>query len=233
MRKNLLRVWIRRAFNGLMDDVLDLEGRNITRARQRLALEQTVEFIEDNLPATISFDNRYSLLKHLVRFIPSTENGLLCEFGVAGGKSINFLSKLMPDRILHGFDSFEGLPEDWSSRLPKGAFKQAMPKVEANVRLYKGWFSDTLPPFLAEHTGKADFLNIDCDLYSSTKTVLGLFAPRIQPGTIVYFDEFFNYAGWKEGEFKAFMEFIKTSGMDFEYLGYNSRGTQLAVKMKS
>jgi predicted O-methyltransferase YrrM len=232
MKKNPLRVWIKRAFNGLMDDVLEMESKNIEQARQRRALEQTAEFVEDNLPSAPSFDSRYNLLRHIVKFIPATENGLVCEFGVAGGKSINFLSKLMPERTLHGFDSFEGLPEDWASRLPKGAFKQAMPKVEANVRLYKGWFSESLPPFLAENTGKADFLNIDCDLYSSTKTVFELFAPRIQPGTVIYFDEFFNYAGWRDGEFKAFMEFIKSSGMGFEYLGYNSRGTQLAVRMK-
>lgn len=231
MKKNPLRVWLKRIVNSFMNDVLELESRDIVRARQRLALQQTVEFIESDLPSVGSFDTRYNLLKHLVQCIPASENGLLCEFGVAGGKSINFLSRLMPQRTLHGFDSFEGLPEDWASRLPKGAFKQAMPKVEANVRLYKGWFSDSLPPFLAENTGRADFLNIDCDLYSSTKTVFGLFAPRIQSGTVIHFDEFFNYAGWRNGEFKAFMEFVETSGMKFEYLGYNQRGTQLAVRM--
>lgn len=231
MKKNPFRVWVKRIFNSLMEDVLSLESRDIPLARQRLALQQTVEFVENNLPTVNSFDSRYALLKHLVQFIPTTENGLICEFGVAGGKSINFLSKLMPTRTLHGFDSFEGLPEDWASRLPKGSFKQAVPKVEANVTLYKGWFSDSLPPFLSENKGKVDFLNIDCDLYSSTKTVFELCASRIQSGTVINFDEFFNYAGWQEGEFKAFMEFVKQSDMKFEYLGYNQRGTQLAVRM--
>ena len=59
-----------------------------------------------------------------------------------------------------------------------------------------------------------------------------LFAPRILPGTVIFFDEFFNYPGWQDGEFKAFIEFVETSGMNFEYLGYNNRGTQLAVQMK-
>lgn len=231
MKKNPLRVWVKRVFNGLMNDVLELESRDIKLARQRLALEQTVEFVENNLPNAASFDSRYGLLKHIAQFIPATENGLICEFGVAGGKSINFLSKLMPTRTLHGFDSFEGLPEDWASRLPKGSFKQTVPQVEANVKLHKGWFSDSIPPFLSENIGKADFLNIDCDLYSSTKTIFELFAPRIQSGTVINFDEFFNYAGWQDGEYKAFMEFVKQSGMKFEYLGYNSRGTQLAVRM--
>lgn len=232
MKKNPLRVRLKRVFNNLMDDAFDIESRNILRARQQLALKQTVEFVEKHFPTVVSFDNRYSLFKHIFKFIPATENGLLCEFGVAGGKSINFLSTLMPNRTLYGFDSFEGLPEDWASRLQKGAFKQSIPAVASNVKLYKGWFSDTLPPFLAENGGKADFLNIDCDLYSSTKTIFELFAPRIQSGTVIYFDEFFNYAGWQGGEYKAFMEFVNASGMGFEYIGYNNRGTQLAVLMK-
>ncbi|MFN3741267.1 MAG: class I SAM-dependent methyltransferase [Anaerolineales bacterium] len=157
---------------------------------------------------------------------------MICEFGVAGGKSINFLAKLLPHRILHGFDSFEGLPEDWGAMLPKGAFKQPVPKVAANVRLHKGWFADSLPLFLAENSGKADFLFIDCDLYSSTRTVFEHFADRIQPGTLIYFDEFFNYPGWQEGEFKAFNEFVVAHNIKYDYLGYNNRGTQLAVRIK-
>lgn len=231
MKKSPLRVWLKRTFNGLMEDVLYVDSRDLERARQRLALEQTVEFIEHNLPGTTSFNNRYDLYRHLVKYIPSTPDGLLCEFGVAGGKSINFMSKLMPDRVLHGFDSFEGLPEDWGARLPKGAFKQAVPNVASNVRLHKGWFSDSLPPFLAENVGAVDYLHVDSDLYSSAQTVFELLTPRIRPGTVICFDEFFNYAGWKDGEFKAFMEFSEKTGVKYEYLGYNNRGTQLAVQM--
>ncbi len=233
MRKNPLRVWLKRITVGLMNDALSVKMRDIEWARQYRALQETAEFVERNLPLVPSFDSRYNLFRFLIKFIPATEHGLICEFGVAGGKSINFLSKLMPNRIIHGFDSFEGLPENWTHRLQKGAFKQPMPKVNPNVRLHKGWFSETLPVFLAENPGMADFLNIDCDLYSSTKTVFELFAPRIQPGTVIYFDEFFNYPGWQQGEYRAFTEFVQANGVEYEYLGYNRLGTQLALQIKS
>jgi hypothetical protein len=97
------------------------------------------------------------------------------------------------------------------------------------VKLIPGLFDDTLASFLKQHPEPALILHLDADLYSSTKTVLTLMQPRIVPGTIVIFDEFFNYPGWLEGEFKAFNEFIASSQLKFEYLAYNNLGTQLAV----
>lgn len=232
MKKNPLRIRVKQIFNGLMEDVFYIDSRNIERARQRQALQQTVEFIDKFLPSVRSFNNRYDLFEHISRFVPNDEPGLICEFGVAGGKSINFIGRIFPKRTLHGFDSFEGLPEDWGPMLPKGAFKQEIPDVISNIRLHKGWFSDSIPPFLSEHKGNADFLHIDCDLYSSTKTVLDLFASRIRRGTVICFDEYFNYAGWQDGEFRAFDELVKRDSLKFEYLGYNNRGTQLAVQIK-
>ena len=41
------------------------------------------------------------------------EDGLFLEFGVYKGQSINILSKLKPNKIFHGFDTFTGLPEEW------------------------------------------------------------------------------------------------------------------------
>ena len=41
------------------------------------------------------------------------DDGLFLEFGVYNGASINILSKLKPDKVFHGFDTFTGLPEDW------------------------------------------------------------------------------------------------------------------------
>ena len=46
----------------------------------------------------------------------------------------------------------------------------------------------------------------------------------IVPGTIVVFDDFINYHGWEEGEFKAFMEFVTARQLAFEYVAYNRTG---------
>ena len=74
------------------------------------------------------------------------------EFGVNQGGTINFIAKRMPSRRIHGFDSFEGLPESWTgNQMEAGSFnnKGRMPKVPANVALHKGWFADTLPGWVA------------------------------------------------------------------------------------
>jgi hypothetical protein len=98
------------------------------------------------------------------------------------------------------------------------------------VVLHKGWFCDTLPLFLDEHIESVRFLHVDCDLYSSTKTIFSALADRLVSGTIIVFDEYFNYPGWQECEYKAFMEFVST-GRHFEYLAYNCRSEQVAVRL--
>jgi hypothetical protein len=101
--------------------------------------------------------------------------------------------------------------------------------VRANVQLVSGLFDITLPQFLKEHSEPALLLHLDADLYSSTKTVLTLLQQRIVSGTILVFDEFLNYPGWLDGEYKAFTEFIAYSKLKLEYLAYTNLGTQLAV----
>lgn len=231
MNKNFLRTRLKRFLNGLLDDMLFVESRNIERARQKRALRETALFVDEHLPRARSFESRYEVYRYIAPFVPQSEDGLICEFGVAGGKSIRTLAELFPHRTIYGFDSFEGLPEDWAN-LRKGEYRQPVPKVPTNVTLIKGWFEDTLPPFVAEHTGMADFLNVDCDLYSSARVVLEHFGGRIRSGSVICFDDFFNYPGWKtDGEYRAFSEFLEQSGLGVEYLAYHNRGTQAALRI--
>jgi hypothetical protein len=48
---------------------------------------------------------------------------------------------------------------------------------------------------------------------------------------VIVFDGYFNYPGWREGEFKAFQEFIAREDLEFEYLNYNRKGEQVSVKI--
>lgn len=75
-------------------------------------------------------------------------------------------------------------------------------------------------------------LHIDCDLYSSTRTVLRLLKDRIKPGCVIVFDEYFNYPGWEDKEFKAFREFISETRLAYEYVGYNRLYESVAVIIK-
>jgi hypothetical protein len=198
----------------------------------------TVNYIESTSLATAArFPHRGYLWRHLFKEYCS-EDGLFLEFGVHQGESINYFADLKPERHFYGFDSFEGLPEDWSNGLihKKGTFalkNGQPPEVRENVSLIKGWFNETLPIFLAEHPDETcAFVHIDCDIYASAKTVLDSLKEKIKPGTVLLFDEYFNYPGWRMHEFKAFQEFVEANDISYEYLGFTFLNPAVAVLIK-
>lgn len=151
-------------------------------------------------------------------------NTLWLEFGVASGNTINYISKFTNDKV-YGFDSFEGLPEKWRDGFDKGAFNMngALPRVNENVELIKGWFSDTLPTFIKEKNQKVSFIHMDADLYSSTKCIFDTLKDYMDHGCVIVFDELVNYPGFDgdTGELKAFYEFITDNKVAYEWIGMN------------
>lgn len=133
-------------------------------------------------------------------------DGLILEFGVASGATINYLATnpALRRRRIYGFDSFQGLPEAWGS-CPVGTFACDLPRVADNVELVVGMFADTLPPFLREHKDFCALIHIDCDLYSSTRTVLHMLTSRIVRGTVIAMDEYYIAP---EHEQRAFLEWL-------------------------
>jgi hypothetical protein len=156
---------------------------------------------------------------------------LVLEFGVRFGNTIRQIAEVA-DQPVHGFDSFEGLPEVWHHE-PKGSYttKGLIPAVPKNVKLHVGWFEDTLPGFLNEFSGPVRFMNIDCDIYSSTRTVLEHLAQRVIPGTVMVFDEYIGNEHWREDEFKAFQEAVAKNGWKYEYLCFSIFTKQVAVRI--
>lgn len=159
--------------------------------------------------------------------------GLIMEFGVYRGKSLNAIAKRVRHDV-HGFDSFEGLPQDWTYFQKQGRFslRGKAPHFDApNIRIHKGRFEQTLPRFMADNPGPARFIHIDCDIYASTNTVLQMLAPRIVSGSVLVFDEYLNCPGWQQHEFRAFQEFITQSGNRYRYIGFASSECAVAVKI--
>jgi predicted O-methyltransferase YrrM len=158
-------------------------------------------------------------------------DGLVLEFGVASGLTVSHIARHFRQQRVYGFDVFTGLPEAWRTGFERGAFGRSdLPPVEPNVELVVGLFEDTLPAFAAAHPGPVALLHVDCDLYSSTVTILDHLGDRLQAGSVVVFDEYFNYPGWQEHEFRAWREFCERSGMRYEYLGFVSAHQQVAVR---
>lgn len=115
-----------------------------------------------------------------------------------------------------------------------------LPKVPDNVTLIKGMFQDTLEPFIETtlKDQKLAFINMDPDIYSATKYALETLNNNIKPGTIIRFDELSDwahlgwnwglgkptyapYSKWKEGEYKALVEWLWEFDREVEPLWRN------------
>jgi hypothetical protein len=79
--------------------------------------------------------------------------------------------------------------------------------------------------------GPIAFMHVDCDLYSSTKTIFEFLGDAIGPGTVILFDEYFNYPNWEQHEYKAFQEFSEKCGVKYRYLAFARQ--QVAVLIES
>lgn len=199
------------------------------------AKREAVEYIIANMPEALVLPDRLALLGFALSRAP--RDGLVMEFGVEKGASLRHLARLAQgptSRDVHGFDSFEGLPGDWGgTKEAKGAFDLAgrLPKVPANAKLHVGWFDKTLPAFLETRSEACALVHVDCDIYSSTATVFAALRGRIVPGTVIVFDEYFNYPGWRQHEYKAFQEFVAAAGLRYRYLGFAAEKGHVAVMM--
>ena len=169
------------------------------------------EVLKSTFAQAKAFEDRFDLYEYL-NF--DTLQGApidYLEFGVWQGLTIRRWCELnsSSDSRFYGFDSFEGLPENWNPRHPKGAFDVGgiLPPIrDPRVRFIKGLFQKTLVEFLKEfHTDHRMVVHIDCDLYSSALCCLTLLHPHLVPGSIVVFDEFREL----EDEFSAFTDYTR------------------------
>jgi hypothetical protein len=177
--------------------------------------------------ATNRFKRREDLFEAITQAL-GDRPVLYLEFGVYRGDSLRRWSELLrhPDARLHGFDSFEGLPETWSYEEHRGHFSTegALPSFDdPRIELFKGWFEETLPGYeLPPHGGLV--IVIDSDLYSSASFVFESLADRIVPGTFLYFDEFHHRAH----ELRAFSDFLHRTGFEFRLFGATRELTHVA-----
>lgn len=186
-----------------------------------------------NARAYSDVDEYHKFVKTLL--LQQGNDAINLEFGVAGGNLINYFSESVEGKF-YGFDAFEGLPEPWMDGIGQGKFAQvALPNVNRNIDLVVGYFDSVLPRFVLDHNKELDklkFIHIDCDLYSSTKTIFCNIGNFIKPGTIIAFDEYINYPGWQFDEFKAFQEWVACNGISYKYIAYVENNTQVCVEIQ-
>lgn len=206
--------------------------------RNEIVMEAVKYYLKYASNARI-FQSRGHLFQYILsEYLDKQEykNKLFLEFGVQKGDSINYAANILKDVTFYGFDSFEGLPET-SGYWVKGWFNENgnLPQVNDNVKLVKGYFNDTLPTFLKEHKEKVAFIHVDCDLYSSTKTIFDNLYDRIEKGTVIEFDEYYCYVGWEHHEYKAFQEFCKKYNVKYEYIAtfFTNGSGRMSVRILS
>jgi hypothetical protein len=158
---------------------------------------------------------------------------LYLEFGVFGGHSMRYWSDLLKDRdaCLHGFDTFEGLPDDWNIASERGRFSTGgrLPDIaDPRVTFFPGLFEDVLPGYEPPRHDQL-VVNCDADLYSSTRTVLAHVEAFISVGTFVYFDEFSD----RFHEQRAFDHFLNRVNMGFRLVAANRELSRVAFQRVS
>ncbi len=192
---------------------------------KKLAVKDCAQYIFDNFPDILVYRYRHETLSYAVSQV--SIDGIFTEFGVFQGQTINHISNLAKDRKVYGFDSFEGLPEAWGGTGKNaGDFNVGgnLPKVNKNVELISGWFSNTIPEWKKNISKPIAFCHVDADLYSSAVTIFTELEDSFRAGTILLFDEYFGYPGWRNGEHKAFHEMLDRTGFQWTPLAVSHMG---------
>lgn len=209
--------------------------RDIPYASDVEAAAQSAEFAEEMMPEAPTFLRPHATLRFALGEV--SIRGMALEFGVASGTTLEIIAEELASSkditVVAGFDVFSGLPETWRTGFPKGLFEQdTIPEVPG-AQIVPGLFEDSLPGFLKGHHEELAFLHLDADLYSSTVTVLDLVADRLAVGTVIVFDEYFNFPGWRNHEYRAWTEFVARTGTEFDYLGYTADNEQVVVRIRT
>lgn len=231
-----VRAELRAEVDRAVQAVRDLEARNrrhLHFAGDRDAAAGSARFVAEQMPGAVHLADPHATLEHALSIAPT--EGMACEFGVYTGSTLRIIAKHRAPGPIYGFDSFSGLPDDWRAGFPAGTFDAAaegspVPEVDG-AEVVAGLFGDTLPGFLAAHPGPVTFLHVDADLYSSARTVLDLVGPRLVAGSVVVFNEYFNYPGWEGHEHRAWQEWVAATGARFRYEAFTIADEQVVVRI--
>ena len=157
---------------------------------------------------TVVSPDRCFMIHQFAKYSNNLE-GNIAEVGVFRGGTSKLLAKTCPNKQIHLFDTFKGMPDNNEGirEIAKGTFAAntgrangyvavvGMEMIESvkaflqecdNVVFHKGYFPDTSAPVIDE---KFSFVYIDGDLYQTTKDSLEFFYPRMVSGGIMMLDD--------------------------------------------
>lgn len=223
----------------LKRSLISLNVPPMPRAEYVLGLFRISEWISRyGTDSTRVFEKRPDLYRWVAQDLLGGGPVSYLEFGVFTGASLRFWTDCNQhaESRFFGFDTFEGLPEDWnlfSGRIKSGAYSAGgtIPQFEdPRVHLFKGLFQDTLLSFLAStNLGGQLVLHMDADLYSSTMFVLARMHSLLSPGTVLIFDEF----NGPLDEFRAWEDYVHSHMRKYECLAQRNDYEQVVLRLVS
>ena len=190
--------------------------------------QECYNFFEQDMKKSAIFLKSNDIRKYSISRAFNNSNkkeNLFLEFGVYKGDSINLFGNFLSQhsREIYGFDSLEGLEEEWNMNdyNPIGRFSlnKKSPKLLKNVTLIKGKVQSTLENFLKNKKDKKIiFAHMDMDTYTPTKYALNKIKPFLQKGSVIIFDEFYGFPNWQHHEYKAFTEVFNEK--EYKYIAF-------------
>ncbi|MGA7053815.1 MAG: class I SAM-dependent methyltransferase, partial [Mycobacterium sp.] len=183
---------------------------------------------------------------------PSAQDSdeLLLDLGVWIGWSTRLISDAS-GRTVYGFDTFEGLVEDWQiddqTLIKRGTFSLSEPIAQRlirdtgvslqdgmpaalgrNVQFVRGSTYQTLAPFLADRpAAPIRFFHMDLDTYESCLHALETCKDRFVEGSILVFDEYLV----TNGEMLAFYEFQHKYELEWRYRAWGLEALEMNFEM--
>ncbi len=184
-------------------------------------------------------------------------SGDYAEFGSHGGTTFALahseIVRWRQKRMLWAFDSFQGLPdqrqaEDYHPGWKKGKMATSKDRFvelcqqrgipEDAYRIIEGYYENSLGGKSADDPDLPSDIAlayIDCDLYSSTRTVLEFLKPRLKNGMIIAFDDYYCFSDRTiSGERRAMLE-VFTEEFQYQlepYVQYGWHGMSFVVENK-
>jgi len=198
--------------------------------------EETFNTFKEHFKKSVLFTKTSDIREYAIRTAltndPQKEFFYL-EFGVWKGTTIKLFSKYV-DKI-YGFDSFQGLNEDWVGHkiAANDKFKleeNKIPSFPRNVVIVKGIIQNTLEDFLKKNNPKINFIHIDTDTYETCKFILNKTKPYLVNNAVILFDELYNFPGWDVGEYKALKECFESE--EYQYKVFSADRTAVAIQIK-
>lgn len=202
------------------------------------AVQDSFEALRDHMIGAMLFEDKKRIRQWCLQQAVAAlgTRGLFAEFGVWRGRGVNLFARHLARSgvTVWGFDSFEGLEEDWTGHA-RGAeqgrysLEGQMPEVLDNVRLVKGMVQDTVPGWLAEQRqGPLIFAHLDLDTYTPTRFVLDAIRPRLVPGSVLLFDELYGYPGWRGHEWRALNEALPADS--YRFIAFSGQAVGIVIE---